>query len=305
LKRCDAMRSTVVVVGGGGGGVYSFISLSCTRARSLYLGSISCRTHILYQLFCSLLYTIISFATHTNLLCVCSLPIALFLSASSPGNNPYAYSDFGDAGILVARLKGIASFRSKSGNGKVGDAAIATSSGSEPNDNFYNSIVVGDGYSQMVVLGESSQCIPLLHFPRSMIDKHKANHSSDFSSSAAAAAAAAAGNGGCAILYYQEELQKIVDEFFNQGIVPPRSSTSKQQQQQPRPVASRQMDTTQATMTAASTMATTTIKTVVYQVVYMVAFMAIVGTIVSMSVSLCLFLVNTMSSLSSSRFIEL
>lgn len=224
------------------------------------------------------------------------------------GNNPYAYADFGDVGMLVARLKGNVCFRSSDKN--KSDAAnlkpkqtTCCAETEEPVNNYYNSIVVGSGYSQMVVLEESSQCIPLLHFPRSMVDKkqlHKVskNNSNEFSSSSSSSTA-----GSCAILYYQEELQKIVDEFFNQGIIIPRSSPAHQHQQpQPQPVAS---NSSTSNSMSQQQHRMDTVKNVAYQIVYTIAFMAIVGTIVSMSVSLCLFAVNAMSSLSSSRFIEL
>ena len=97
-------------------------------------------------------------------------------------NNPHAFrnGNFGDTGLIVARLQGDRRPAVLHGRSFVGDTAIA-------NAGMQN---------EMVILGQSYQCVPLVQFQNSIFRD---------------------GNAVSAIWAYHGKLQQIVDTFFNDG----------------------------------------------------------------------------------------
>ncbi|CAB9524731.1 expressed unknown protein [Seminavis robusta] len=96
------------------------------------------------------------------------------------GNNPFSFARFGDTGLLVARLHGTKNPACRGGGGFVGDTAIASQG--TPHE--------------MVILRQSSQCVPLLRFKRPV------NPDDDVDG---------------AIWHAHRRLQGVVDAFFNDG----------------------------------------------------------------------------------------
>jgi len=96
------------------------------------------------------------------------------------GNNPHAFSSYGDIGLLVARLKGHSIPATCRGRGFKGDTAIANEGSAH----------------EMVILSQSYQCIPLLYFRR--VDAYGC-HVFEI------------------IWTFHCKLQEIVDTLFNNG----------------------------------------------------------------------------------------
>lgn len=96
------------------------------------------------------------------------------------GNNPFAFSNFGDTGLLVARLKGAVSPARPGGIRFQGDTAI-----------------VSKGTNvEMVILRQSKQCVPLLKFKKPSMPN---------------------GNTHISICEAHRRLQRVVDTYFNDG----------------------------------------------------------------------------------------
>eukprot|EP00549_Striatella_unipunctata_P018845 CAMPEP_0118686382 /NCGR_PEP_ID=MMETSP0800-20121206/7782_1 /TAXON_ID=210618 ORGANISM="Striatella unipunctata, Strain CCMP2910" /NCGR_SAMPLE_ID=MMETSP0800 /ASSEMBLY_ACC=CAM_ASM_000638 /LENGTH=632 /DNA_ID=CAMNT_0006583421 /DNA_START=81 /DNA_END=1979 /DNA_ORIENTATION=- len=117
------------------------------------------------------------------------------------GNNYFSYAHYGDVGILCARL-----------HGRVSADRY------DPNCDTVIPFRTCGSRDQMVVLKSSSQCIPLVFFPQSLLMENH-NQSSDNSIEFSE---------GCkAVHRYHCKLQKIVNEFFNTGTgttIPPLPS---------------------------------------------------------------------------------
>jgi hypothetical protein len=110
------------------------------------------------------------------------------------GNNPDEFSRFGTVGILVARLKG--------------QTCHPRPRLYDPNCDDTVEYAVNDDLSrQMVVLKSSSQCIPLVHFSKSMIIQRTTTAAPFLSAQDV-------------IALFHDELQNIVDEFFNKDARP-------------------------------------------------------------------------------------
>jgi hypothetical protein len=109
-------------------------------------------------------------------------------------NNPFAFRDFGDTGILVAIVKG----KTSAGYGNdlqdvtgvdtvIGNKTTRTTGGDASVDNYYDEIV----------LKKSCQCLPLISFPLAALKNH----------------------GTETLWTLQQALQlEILDEFFNNGV---------------------------------------------------------------------------------------
>jgi len=117
-------------------------------------------------------------------------------------NDPYSHSSYGDIGLLVARLKGDSNEAVPGGQGFVGDTAIAHRG----------------QRSEMVILGQSYQCVPLFKFQRSDITTRVREGQGCLA------------EGNQVVWDYHCRLQKIVDKFFNDSmpttvqVVPPPPS---------------------------------------------------------------------------------
>jgi len=107
------------------------------------------------------------------------------------GNNPHAFSGYGDTGILVARLKG----------------NVQPATGRRRGFDNDTGIVCRGSPQEMVILGQSYQCIPLLQFR---------NHS----------AGSLCDDDNKTIWAFHCMLQAVVDQFFNNGISTGLDSTA-------------------------------------------------------------------------------
>jgi hypothetical protein len=106
------------------------------------------------------------------------------------GNNPIAFSQYGTVGLLVARLQGQSRWiphKSPIRRQLLADITNDTVVGNKRYSPFYDE----------VVLAESSQCLPIIEFPTTLITH---SHRS---------------TGTATMLEIEMKMQQVVDEFFN------------------------------------------------------------------------------------------
>jgi hypothetical protein len=104
------------------------------------------------------------------------------------GNNPIAFTQYGTAGLLVARLKGQSRWILHIESPIRGHRTIDTVVGNKGYGPFYDE----------VVLAESSQCLPIVEFPTSLITRSL--RSTDTNNP---------------LVKIEMKMQQVVDELFN------------------------------------------------------------------------------------------
>mmetsp|Transcript_326 Transcript_326/g.920 ORF Transcript_326/g.920 Transcript_326/m.920 type:complete len:570 (+) Transcript_326:710-2419(+) len=138
------------------------------------------------------------------------------------GNGPFAFRGYGDVGLIVARMKGVAERRGMMvdapGTGTGADTVIGNKMASHtaPTSTGFGRAVRrimenegeisdeedenGDRYEDEVVLQKSSQVIPMIRYSASLIDPSQMESA-----------------GNMQIHAFHTALQEVVDEFFNEG----------------------------------------------------------------------------------------
>jgi hypothetical protein len=107
------------------------------------------------------------------------------------GNNPIAFTRYGTVGLLVARLQGQSQWiprKSPIRHQLLADCTIDTVVGNKRHNPFYDE----------VALAESSQCLPIVEFPTSLITRSLRSTV-----------------GTDTMVKIEMKMQQVVDEFFN------------------------------------------------------------------------------------------
>jgi hypothetical protein len=99
-------------------------------------------------------------------------------------SNPFAFTKYGDIGVMVARLRGFEAGAKKGSSPLLADTAV----------------VDRDGHNEMLILKRSCQCVPLLKFKRAPLTRDASVEESDR-----------------AIWDAHSRLQAIIDKHFHNG----------------------------------------------------------------------------------------
>lgn len=128
------------------------------------------------------------------------------------GNNPFAFTKYGEIGLIVARLKGRIVKRVRNEHSFEHTQPVEEDSYDTIYANAYRPTKKSHYWDQQV-LSHSSQCIPIVQYDSFMIQRKF--HTDNIISSSTDDNC---NRGNCCIVDLHERLQNVIDEILNDGI---------------------------------------------------------------------------------------